>query len=110
DLAEVFREGDYLPLYARGERREQVCAFARRYRGKWVLAAVPRFFTKLGDVNTRPVGEKAWGKEALPLPGDAPRTYHNVLTGEAVEVDPREKVITLGELFRRLPWALLVSR
>ncbi|MFH1646117.1 MAG: malto-oligosyltrehalose synthase [Chloroflexota bacterium] len=110
DFAEVFREGDYLPLYAGGERREQVCAFARRYRGKWVLAAAPRFFTKPGDVNTRPVGEKAWGKEALLLPDDSPRTYHNVLTGEAVEVGPREKVITLGELFRRLPWALLVSR
>ncbi|HJX13727.1 MAG TPA: malto-oligosyltrehalose synthase, partial [Dehalococcoidales bacterium] len=26
DLAEVFKDGDYLPLYAGGERREQVCA------------------------------------------------------------------------------------
>ena len=99
----LFLEGDYVPLRATGSRRQHVCAFARRLRGEWVVAAVPRLLARVVSEGRFPLGETTWPEGALVLPRGAPATWRNVFTGERVER------LALAEVFRSFPVALLVS-
>jgi len=49
--ADLFAEGDYLPIGAKGRVKDNVCAFGRRKSGRWVLAVVPRLSTQLEAVS-----------------------------------------------------------
>lgn len=66
---ELFAEGEYIPLTARGAYAERVCAFARRLGEQVVVVVAPRWTHGLAD----------WGDTALdpPAPGD----WSDVLTG-----------------------------
>ncbi|MFC2073000.1 malto-oligosyltrehalose synthase, partial [Chloroflexota bacterium] len=101
---EVFQKGDYLPLKIAGERQDNICAFARRYRREWVLVAVPRFFTQLSEAGVLPIGKQVWQEDRIILPKDALGNCFNVFTGETVCVGGD---IALAELFHKLPVALL---
>ncbi len=81
---EVFRDGDYLPLSVTGEGAEHVCAFARRYGKRALIALVPRLTVGLLRERTLlPLGPEIWGDTAVELPGElADCPWTNVLTGE----------------------------
>jgi (1->4)-alpha-D-glucan 1-alpha-D-glucosylmutase len=104
--APIFQKGDYIPLGVSGTRQEHVCAFARRYGERWALVAVPRFLAKITAVDTPPhVGKKVWQEDRLILPEDAPKHWHNVLTGELIESTGS---LLLAGIFVTFPVALLV--
>lgn len=107
--AKLFSEGDYIPLRAAGERKEQVCGFARRHGTLWMLSIVPRLTTKLAAEGEFPLGEKAWGDSHLGLPSEAPERWQNVLTGENLTSLNREKGLYLREIFQCFPVALFKS-
>jgi len=112
EQADLFSEGDYFPLFASRGRKEQVLAFARRKGNRWAIAAVPRLVTRLAPPGSFPLGKEAWGtRDLLVLPGEAPRRWRDVLTGETLEaVGPgREGGIPLHLLFRDLPAAFLAA-
>jgi (1->4)-alpha-D-glucan 1-alpha-D-glucosylmutase len=106
---ELFQKGDYIPLKVEGKRRELVCAFVRRYGGKWALVAVPRFFTKLYAVNVPPVGKQVWGDNFLLLPEDAPREWRNVFTGGEIIGTASGGQLLLSEIFEGFPITLLTA-
>ena len=86
EQADLFSEGDYFPLFASRGRKEQVLAFARRKGNRWAIAAVPRLVTRLAPPGSFPLGKEAWGtRDLLVLPGEAPRRWRDVLTGETLE-------------------------
>jgi (1->4)-alpha-D-glucan 1-alpha-D-glucosylmutase len=101
---DLFQKGEYVPLRVQGKRQENVCAFVRRYGERWALVAVPRFFTKLATINLAPVGEWAWGNGRVLLPGDAPRDWHNIFTGETFAA---VEGIAMAGLFNKFPLAML---
>lgn len=101
----LFQKGEYIPLVIEGKRREYVCAFIRHDRGKWALVAVPRFLTKLVEVNMSPVGRRIWGNDSVLLPENAPRDWYNIFTGENY---PAVEGMALADLFSELPVAMLV--
>ncbi|MBZ5726439.1 MAG: malto-oligosyltrehalose synthase [Acidobacteriia bacterium] len=68
---EMFARGEYLPLAARGACAAHVCAFARRWEAKWVVAVAPRFTSRLDG----------WQDTELVLPQEAPSEWEDVLTG-----------------------------
>ena len=105
---ELFRKGDYEPLYADGAHRNQVCAFARRHRSTWVVVVVPLRSLTLTGINRLPLGTAAWGAESLTLPSRHPASFENVLTGERVGLDGGH--LPLSEVFRTFPVALLLGR
>ncbi|HEV8633795.1 MAG TPA: malto-oligosyltrehalose synthase [Chloroflexota bacterium] len=101
----LFHEGAYLPLTAEGRRRGNVVAFARRRGDELAVVAAPRLVTRLtADPADPPLGPAVWEDTALPVP---PGRYVDRLTGcpLAVGAEP----LAVGELFRELPVALLVS-
>lgn len=111
-LADLFKNGEYLPLYADGKWRRHVCAFARRQTGRWLIAAVPRLWAGLDTANDLPLGAAVWRQEQITLPVSAPASWRNLLTGEAVtanHIKAGHKTLLLREMFSSFPVALLAS-
>jgi (1->4)-alpha-D-glucan 1-alpha-D-glucosylmutase len=110
ECAEVFRNGDYLPLRTQGTHAEQVCAFARQGSGETLLLVVPRLLGELlGEHDRLPVGAAVWGGTWVELPPQPlPAQWTNVLTGQAVAAEPGEpQGLALAQLFETFPYALL---
>jgi (1->4)-alpha-D-glucan 1-alpha-D-glucosylmutase len=105
----LFAHGDYVPIQAAGNKREHVLAFARHVRNQWSLLVVPRVGAKMVSPAQWPLGDAIWQSTSLPLPKNAPKTWRNVLTGEALESHSsgRGSSVMLRDLFRSLPVALL---
>jgi len=102
--AEVFRDGDYEAVYARGEMREHVCAFVRRKDDRWVLVAAPRFPATLTRRRMFPLG-RAWGEGELTVPDGAPERWRDVFRDEEIVMDRGQ--MKLAKLFARWPGAML---
>ncbi|MHC1769182.1 MAG: malto-oligosyltrehalose synthase [Verrucomicrobiia bacterium] len=88
--SELFRDGDYVPLYASGSKREHVCAFARRLAGQTVVAVVPRLVVRLAEGKRQaPRGAALWQdtRLELALPG-LPGRFRDVFTGQEVTSAP----------------------
>ena len=109
--ADLFLHGDYIPLEARGENRDNLCIFARRTKDNWALVAVPRLFTQLVSPGQPPIGEDLWGNGAMVLPRKAPKQWRNVLTGEEIAAASSRgsSVLHLREVFKHFPVAMLSS-
>ncbi|MGA2229040.1 MAG: malto-oligosyltrehalose synthase, partial [Syntrophobacteraceae bacterium] len=106
---DLFLEGEYLPLFGSGARRNNVVAFSRSRADKWVLVAVPRLVAKVAAPG--PLGKRAWGESVLNIPPEAPRSWTNIFTGEILEAQNTSETgsLPLNRVFSRFPVALLAS-
>jgi (1->4)-alpha-D-glucan 1-alpha-D-glucosylmutase len=105
DKAELFQKGEYNPLEFEGSRREMAFGFARTLGDAAALIVVPRLFAKAAGEEARyPMGS-FWEDTSLGRP--EARGLVDVFTGQQF---PAEKVVFLRDVFRDLPFALLVSR
>jgi (1->4)-alpha-D-glucan 1-alpha-D-glucosylmutase len=112
-LRDVFT-GEYVPLHASGEHRDSLFAFARRLGSQYAITCVPRLVASvIPDAAGPPLGT-VWLDTRVELPADAPRTFHNVLTGATIDVecddDRGTMSVPAAVLFAELPVALLVAR
>ena len=105
----LFQRGDYIPLAARGARAEHICAYARRVQGEWLVIVAPRWFSRLGDGETPPLGEQAWADTRIELPADAPGSFTGVFNQGRVQ---RKKAgeLEVAEILRDFVVALLHGR
>jgi (1->4)-alpha-D-glucan 1-alpha-D-glucosylmutase len=108
--AVLFQQGEYVPLYAAGRVRENVCAFLRKGKDLCALAAVPRLLTRRVDPGQPPLGRLVWGASTLRLPARSPARWENVLTGETLKVSSRRGCsVRLADVWSSFPVALLRS-
>jgi (1->4)-alpha-D-glucan 1-alpha-D-glucosylmutase len=112
--AELFRDGQYVPLEVEGPRSDNVCAFARQHNGRWLIAVTPRLCLEAvrqpvlaGAVQQQQEGfaeqdfpsshaaarwtEEGgyadwWRDTSLRLPAGAPAQWRHVMTGETIEL------------------------
>jgi (1->4)-alpha-D-glucan 1-alpha-D-glucosylmutase len=101
----LFGEGEYLALETRGPMAEQICAFARRANGAWLVAIAPRLIGARVYEGKSPLAE-FWDSTAALLPPGAPRDWRNIVTGEAIELSP-ENLLPLSQVLKNFPVALL---
>jgi (1->4)-alpha-D-glucan 1-alpha-D-glucosylmutase len=109
--ADLFIDGDYTPLSARGPRERHVVAFARRLGPSNVLVAAGRFFaTLLPDDRAVPAGADVWGDTRVELPDglSGGGAWTDIFTGDAVAEDRGS--VPVSALFGRLPAAMLFNR
>jgi (1->4)-alpha-D-glucan 1-alpha-D-glucosylmutase len=102
---DLFQNGEYIVLKVEGKKQEHIYAFIRHYQEKWALIAVPRFFTKLVEVNGLPAGKSVWGNDRVFLSENAPRDWLNIFTGEVVKSTGS---LPITEVFGTFPVALLI--
>jgi len=101
-LREVFLQGQYVPLYAQGQRAEHVCAFMREHPRGRVLAVAGRFFVSLVGPGEFPLAQ-VWGDTFLPLP--RPMRLRDVFTGQVLECASGR--LALSAALEHFPVALL---
>jgi len=99
---DLFRDGEYLPLVARGPRARHVVAFGRRRDSEAVIAVAGRFFTRLPHGVS---GAKTWGGTRLRWPGEGRGRWRCAISGH--ELRARTDSVDLGEALRHAPVALL---
>jgi (1->4)-alpha-D-glucan 1-alpha-D-glucosylmutase len=106
DNPALFLEGEYLALETDGSRRTQVFAFARSHGGKTLIAAIPRFVSRMGEGWRDWAGN--WGDTVVRLPRQlAGRQWRNVLTFETHDAEAER--LEAASIFRNCPVALLIS-
>jgi (1->4)-alpha-D-glucan 1-alpha-D-glucosylmutase len=111
ELADVFTAGEYIPLTTRISVPGDVVTFARILGDQAIIAAVPRLVSALqGGGTPFPLGGECWKTSRIMLPEALrTRTFRDVFTGSEVRptATPEEGWIFVGQLFDRLPVALL---
>ncbi len=108
---ELFSEGVYLPLDAKGIRAVHCVAFSREFGPHAVIVAVPRLVAGLTNrVTKAPIGEGVWQDTWLALPNSrSGDRYLNVFTGEILTVAANQDLtgLPLSAVFGNFPLALL---
>jgi len=103
----IFQNGEYLPVPVSRGMREHIFAFCRCYGKEWTLTVAPRLTTRLVPAGEFPLGP-VWGQSQLIPPSHAPRSWHNILTGEEIDIH-EGKGLAVSEVLRTFPVALLAS-
>jgi (1->4)-alpha-D-glucan 1-alpha-D-glucosylmutase len=91
---ELFAQGRYIPLAARGACAAHVCAFARQWESQWAVVVAPRWLVHLAD----------WADTELVIPDGWPMEWEDALTG-LIPASWR-----LGALLCEFPIALLFGQ
>jgi (1->4)-alpha-D-glucan 1-alpha-D-glucosylmutase len=105
----MFLKGAYVPLEAKGHRADNVIAFARRYRGDWIVVIVPRFTTRLIEEEDRGLSLGGWRDTTVVLPKDAPAQWINIFDEESHGHGASDRTLRVDQLLRDFPVALLSS-
>ena len=107
----LFREGEYIPLRATGEKAKHVVAFARKGVDGVLITAVPRLCAELlgGKLNLLD-NRSIWGDTRIELLPALETRFENLLTGELVESERYGNIasIPLTRLYANFPVALLI--
>jgi (1->4)-alpha-D-glucan 1-alpha-D-glucosylmutase len=113
--------GAYHPLSADGDRKGELCAFARTDDGHWALCIVPRLSSRswlqqstLGNTSATWPLASWWSGTVLSLPPDAPRRYRHFISGRRIETteDPTngQRILDVAQVFESFPVALLAGQ
>jgi (1->4)-alpha-D-glucan 1-alpha-D-glucosylmutase len=106
--ADLFREGEYLPLAVEGAKANHVVAFIRKAESASVLVVVPRLVAGLlQDTVVAPIGPQIWGDTRVLLPS-CPEKYRNTFTGESVSLQKSngDGHLPVSEVLKDFPVAL----
>jgi (1->4)-alpha-D-glucan 1-alpha-D-glucosylmutase len=115
--ADLFRDGEYLPLQTSGEHANHVVAFARRADNRngvdpeVAIVAVPRLLAKVvkNDAHLL-VGNDVWSDTRIQLRANLGTRFRNLFTGEVLEAQKSGPALELpaAQMFADFPIALLV--
>jgi (1->4)-alpha-D-glucan 1-alpha-D-glucosylmutase len=104
--SEVFESGEYIPLFARGERANHVIAFARRGGRRWAVTIAPRLLASIIGEGELPLGGPVWLDTRIEMPLDAPAAWEDKISGEVIESGAE---VRLGDALSIFPAALLAG-
>jgi (1->4)-alpha-D-glucan 1-alpha-D-glucosylmutase len=111
DRPDLFSEGVYMPLEAKGVKEEHCVGFTREFGTRKAVVAVPRLVAGLTNrVARAPMGDEVWQNTWLQLPNSKPGDcYRNVFTNEILTVAKYEDLtgLSLAVVFGHFPVALL---
>jgi len=90
--AQLFHEGEFLPLETRGPRAENIVAFLRRHNNECALIAVPRWISQLSGGLARgqrdtPWNTLTWKDTEVFLPSDTPLGWKSILSETSIEAE-----------------------
>ena len=107
---ELFREGDFIPLPAAGEKSEHIISFLRRRGEEQAIVAIPRWIGGLRDCKNAAACETFWKDTTLQVPPTHAKPWRNVFTGRTIGNgdSTHESAVMATELFADFPVALLV--
>ena len=102
--ADLFRDGDYLPLAASGEFADCIIAFARKSKRQSAVVIVPRLSSRIGFP---PIGNR-WKDTAIQLPEGFPlERWRQVLTGHEFWI--KDRTVRIADALSILPVAIVAN-
>jgi malto-oligosyltrehalose synthase/4-alpha-glucanotransferase len=105
--AGLLSQGAYQPLKVEGKYAANVIAFARRYRGTWLVVALPLYTALLGRKGGKNPLELDWADTRVLLPAADEGGWEGVLTEDRPGAVTE---IAVGEVFKRFPALILTGR
>ncbi|MDT0644068.1 malto-oligosyltrehalose synthase [Zunongwangia sp. F363] len=103
--AELFENGEYIPLKISGQLENKIIAFARKFENIWSVTVAPVLLNGLYNEAFKP-NYNAFKSSFLHFPEDAPAIFTNIFTAEESEGNR----ISLDELLGNFPVAVLINK
>jgi malto-oligosyltrehalose synthase/4-alpha-glucanotransferase len=100
----LFTKGDYIPLKTRGEYKDHLLAFARAQKKTYYITVVPLHVAEMCQKQGKTFFELDWTDTSIVLPDNLLPNWELVCTAEQAEFQGK---LVPGELFKRLPFAIL---
>jgi (1->4)-alpha-D-glucan 1-alpha-D-glucosylmutase len=109
DHADLFSQGEYVPMETAGAKAKHAFAFARQTDSAAVLVVVPRLLASLTSAADQPpLGDAVWGDTYLQLPAElVTKRWRNVYTGETITAN--DEKLALSSVLATFPVALLLA-
>ncbi|MFZ0735243.1 MAG: malto-oligosyltrehalose synthase [Candidatus Sulfotelmatobacter sp.] len=106
DHADLFHEGEFVPIDSAGCRARNIVAFLRRTLNSSALIVVPRWLAKLPG---EPGQAQDWCDTRVVLTAESPKIWTNILSQRETHADSREdeSCFMLNELLSDFPVAFL---
>jgi len=106
DHADLFHDGEFVPLQSAGCKARSVIAFLRRTANSSALVVMPRWLAKF------PLGPgqmQDWCDTRIVLPSEASKTWTSILSQRRVKADSREgeSTLNMNDLLKDFPVAFL---
>jgi (1->4)-alpha-D-glucan 1-alpha-D-glucosylmutase len=102
--ADLFENGEYLPLHASGTFAECCVSFVRRLDNNWIAVIAPRLSSRIGSP---PIGE-AWQDTVLQLPETfSLKDAHDLFTCQPIRHQKRQMAV--HDVLSVLPFALITN-
>ena len=108
DHADLFHEGEFIPLQVTGCHARNVVAFLRRTSGAAALVVCPRWLAEVAEDELKRLD---WCDTRLTLPADSADTWKNVLSQSQVKVAVQDgaRTLMMADLLRDFPVALFTA-
>jgi (1->4)-alpha-D-glucan 1-alpha-D-glucosylmutase len=96
--ADLFQQGEYLPLAVEGAKAKHVVAFARKSGTTRALVVVPRLVAGLlNDIDLPPIGPRIWDDTHVLLPfRSCSEKCRNAFTGEVLDLQKTDEYAKIG--------------
>jgi (1->4)-alpha-D-glucan 1-alpha-D-glucosylmutase len=108
--ADLFQQGEYLPLTVEGAKAQHVVAFARKCGTTRALVVVPRLVAGLlNDIDLPPIGPRIWDDTRVLLPfRSGSEKCRNEFTGEVLDLQKTDEYakIAVSQALAEFPVAL----
>src|SRR5262249_57341296 len=102
--ADLFEQGEYLPLYANGTFAECCVSFVRRLDNDWVVVIAPRLSSRVGFP---PIGE-VWQDTAIQLPENfSLKGAHDLFTCRPIRHQKQQ--LAVRDVFSALPFGVITN-
>jgi (1->4)-alpha-D-glucan 1-alpha-D-glucosylmutase len=111
DHRDLFAQGSYTALSAEGNRARHVVAFSRALANQTLIAVAGRFFLKLCNSHSKPIGD-VWGNTTIAVPKKSRhKSFRDIFSSETITAEQREGGLFLpaNKVFSHCPVALLFA-
>ncbi len=103
----ILEKGNYVPLETGGKHKDNIIAFAWKYKPSWIITIASRFSTRVVDDGQYPLGRKIWEDTHIVLPYDAPFSFTDEIVGTGIECS---EFIYAADVLKHLPCTVLVNK
>ncbi len=110
---DMFLYGDYIPMETAGTYKNNVLAYARKYKNSWLIVVVPLYLPVICKSDENMIREFDWQDTSVLLPPNAPKEW-NDLTDEKNKLESDRAIhpeikssLSVNKLFHILPLGII---
>lgn len=103
---ELFLQGSFSPLPVYGKYKNNVISYLRVYNNKIFISVVPRFCTKLVEINQFPLGTEIWENTFIKLPKNIGHSGCDLINEQPVRLI---ELTPVGNILKYFPTAVILT-